>query len=176
MGAASFLGANSGRGVTLTPQERVELYISTPPVGRTACTEPQCLYSIAIPLLPLWAARPEQSLSACTRVHFTLHVWGTRWRCWLRHCATSRKVAGSDTRWCLWNFSLALVFRSHYVRLIDSAYKRNQYQECLFWGKSGRCLGMESKHFKYLEFSGPVQVLKNLSRYRPGVVRKVQGS
>jgi hypothetical protein len=20
---------------------------------------------------------------------------GTRWRCWLRHCATSRKVAGS---------------------------------------------------------------------------------
>ena len=22
-------------------------------------------------------------------------VRGTRWRCWLRHCATSRKVAGS---------------------------------------------------------------------------------
>jgi len=21
--------------------------------------------------------------------------WGTRWRSWLRHCATSRKVAGS---------------------------------------------------------------------------------
>jgi len=27
--------------------------------------------SIAIPLLPLWAVRPVQSLSACTRVHFT---------------------------------------------------------------------------------------------------------
>jgi len=27
-------------------------YTSTPPMGRTACTEPQCLYSIAIPLLP----------------------------------------------------------------------------------------------------------------------------
>jgi hypothetical protein len=26
----------------------------------------------AIPLLPLWAVRPVQSLSACTRVHFTL--------------------------------------------------------------------------------------------------------
>ena len=25
----------------------------------------------AIPLLPLWAVRPVQSLSACTRVHFT---------------------------------------------------------------------------------------------------------
>ena len=28
--------------------------------------------STAIPLLPLWAVRPVQSLSACTRVHFTL--------------------------------------------------------------------------------------------------------
>ena len=25
----------------------------------------------------------------------TCHPWGTRWRSWLRHCATSRKVAGS---------------------------------------------------------------------------------
>jgi hypothetical protein len=29
-------------------------------MGRTACTEPQCLYSRAIPLLPLWAVRPVQ--------------------------------------------------------------------------------------------------------------------
>jgi len=35
-------------------------------MGRTASTEPQCLYSTAIPLLPLWAVRPVQSLSACT--------------------------------------------------------------------------------------------------------------
>jgi len=35
-------------------------------MGHTACTEPQCLYRIAIPLLPLWAVRPVQSLSACT--------------------------------------------------------------------------------------------------------------
>ena len=35
-------------------------------MGRAACTEPQCLYSIAIPLLPLWAVRSVQSLSACT--------------------------------------------------------------------------------------------------------------
>ena len=41
-------------------------YTSTPPMDRTACTEPQCLYSTAIPLLPLWAVRPVQSLSACT--------------------------------------------------------------------------------------------------------------
>ena len=82
-------------------------------MGRTACTEPQCLYkgalylyltvelylyspyrpyglyrssvpvqgctlplpySRAIPLLPLWAVRPVQSLSACTRVHFTFRA------------------------------------------------------------------------------------------------------
>ena len=46
-------------------------YTSTPPMGRTACTEPQCLYSIAIPLLPLRAVQPVQSLSACTSVLFT---------------------------------------------------------------------------------------------------------
>jgi len=41
-------------------------YTSKPPKGRTACTEPQCLYSTDIPLLPLWALRPVQNLSACT--------------------------------------------------------------------------------------------------------------
>jgi len=41
-------------------------YTSTPPMGRTTCTQPQCLYSRAIPLLPLCAVRPVQSLSACT--------------------------------------------------------------------------------------------------------------
>jgi hypothetical protein len=40
-------------------------------MGPTACTEPRCLYSRAIPLLPLWAVQPIQSLSTCTRVHFT---------------------------------------------------------------------------------------------------------
>ena len=30
------------------------------------CTEPQCLYSTAVPLFPLGALRPVQSLSACT--------------------------------------------------------------------------------------------------------------
>jgi len=39
---------------------------STPPMGRIACTEPQCLYSTAITLQRLWAVRPVQSLSTCT--------------------------------------------------------------------------------------------------------------
>ena len=80
-------------------------------MGRTACTEPQCLYkgalyltvelylyspygpyglyrasvpvqgctlpySRAIPLLPLWAIQPVQSLSACTRMHVTFTFSG----------------------------------------------------------------------------------------------------
>ena len=41
-------------------------YTSTPSMGRTAWTELQCLYSLAIPVLPLCAVQPVQSLSACT--------------------------------------------------------------------------------------------------------------
>jgi len=40
--------------------------LPTPPMGRTTCTDPQYLYSTAIPLLPLWAVRPVQTLSTCT--------------------------------------------------------------------------------------------------------------
>jgi len=50
-------GVNSGRGVMLTPHP---LLVPWPWKSR------------AIPLLPLWAVRPVQSLSACTRVNFTL--------------------------------------------------------------------------------------------------------
>ena len=56
VGTASFPGVKSGRGVTLTPHP---LLVPWSRKGR------------AIPLLPLWAVRPVQSLSACTGVHFT---------------------------------------------------------------------------------------------------------
>ena len=52
---------------TSTPSVPVQYsYTSTQPMGRTACTEPQYLYSTAIPLLPLCAVQPVQCLSACT--------------------------------------------------------------------------------------------------------------
>ena len=56
IGTGSFLGVKSGLGVTLTPHPLLV---------------PWSRKSRAIPLLPLWAVRPVQSLSACTRVHFT---------------------------------------------------------------------------------------------------------
>ena len=57
MGTWSFSGVKSDWGVTLTPH---------------APLEPWSRKSRTIPLLPLWALRPVQSLSACTRVHLTL--------------------------------------------------------------------------------------------------------
>ena len=73
MRTVSFPEDKSGWSVTLIPHpllvsfSRKSRAIPLLPLwGRTACTEPQCLYSIAIHLLPLWAVRPVQSLSACT--------------------------------------------------------------------------------------------------------------
>ena len=45
-------------------------------MGRTACTEPQCLYSTAIPLLSLLAVQPVQSHSACT---VQLYLYSPYW-------------------------------------------------------------------------------------------------
>jgi hypothetical protein len=50
-----FPGVKSGRDVTLTPHPLLV---------------PWSRKRSAIPLLTLWAARPVQSLSACTRVHY----------------------------------------------------------------------------------------------------------
>jgi len=57
MGTGSFPGVKSGRGVKLTPHPLLV------PCSRN---------SRAISLIPLWAVRPVQSLSACTGMHFTL--------------------------------------------------------------------------------------------------------
>jgi len=113
MGTGSFLGVKQpGPDADPSPPssamvKKEQSYTSTPPMGRTACTEPQCLYTgalylylyyspygpyslyrasvpvhqctlpLPIPLLPLWAVRPVQSLSACTLVHFTFTYTST---------------------------------------------------------------------------------------------------
>ena len=56
MGTVSLPGAKSGLVVTLIPHPLLVSWSRK---------------SSAIPLLPLWAIRPVQSLSACTRVHCT---------------------------------------------------------------------------------------------------------
>ena len=63
MGTGSFPGVKSGRSLTLTPHPLLgplvmkgQSYTSTPSIGRTACTEPQCLYKgalyIGVDLIP----------------------------------------------------------------------------------------------------------------------------
>jgi hypothetical protein len=64
MGTGSFLGVNSSQCVMLTPRP---ILVPWSWMGR------------AIPLLPLWAVWPVQSLSACTRVRFTLRYYRTHW-------------------------------------------------------------------------------------------------
>ena len=62
-----FVGVKSGRGVTLTS---ASLLVPRSWKGRS------------IPLLPLLAVRPAQSLSACTRVHFNLPYLYCKWTTW----------------------------------------------------------------------------------------------
>jgi hypothetical protein len=45
-------------------------------MGRTVFTGPQCLYSRIITLLPLWAVRSAQSLSACTVELYLYSLYG----------------------------------------------------------------------------------------------------
>jgi hypothetical protein len=72
MGTGSFPKVKRGQGVTLTPHPLLV---------------PWSWKSRAIPLLPLWAVRPVQSLSVCTRVHFILpmylylYLYQILWQC-----------------------------------------------------------------------------------------------
>ena len=73
---------------------------------------------------------------------YILDILGTRCRSWLRHCATSRKVAGfiSD--------GVIGIFHSHnpsgrtVAPGVDSACNRNEYQGYFLGGKGGRCIGL----------------------------------
>jgi len=54
---------------------------------------------------------------------------GTQWRSWARHCATSRKVAGS----------IPDGVRPHCSAGVESASNRNEYQEYFLLGVGGEC-------------------------------------
>ena len=81
----------------------------------------------------------------------------TRWRCWLRHCTTSRIVAGSIPDDVIGNF-------------IDSACNSNGYQEYFLEVKANGAWGWQLYHHRVpivtkfgrlnlLQPSGPVQGL-----------------
>jgi hypothetical protein len=66
----------------------------------------------------------------------------TRWRRWLRHCATSRKVASSIPNGVTGIFYWHNPSGRTIALVVDSASNRNQYQEYLLVGKGGRCVGL----------------------------------
>jgi len=57
------------------------LYLYSPygPYGLYRASVPvlRCTLPLRIPLLPLWTVRPVESLSACTKVHFTFTYTST---------------------------------------------------------------------------------------------------
>jgi hypothetical protein len=62
-------------------------------------------------------------------IYNVIQLWGTRWRSWLRHCATSLKDAGFTP-----DFIGFLNRRNPSSRTgVDSASNRNEYQESS-WG------------------------------------------
>ena len=86
------LSALYNTAISLLPSVPVQFsYSSTHPKGRRACTEPQCLYSTAIPLPPLWAERPVKTLSACT-VQLYLYTPMGRTDCTDHQCLYSRPI------------------------------------------------------------------------------------
>jgi len=91
MGTESFPGVKSDRGVPLTPHPLLEPWSRK---GRT------------IPLLLLWAVRPVQSLSACTRVHFTFFYYMFR----ATMCSSSEGQLYEYNIW--YNHSLLVAIRT----------------------------------------------------------------
>jgi len=88
MGTRSFLGVKRGWGMMLTPHPLLV---------------PWSRKSGAIPLLPLWAVQSVQSLSACTRVHFTFFlmclVSHLAW-CWFHESMLTQLLLFLNERVC----------------------------------------------------------------------------
>jgi len=64
-----------------------------------------------------------------------------QWRIWMRHCATSRKVAASIPDCINGIFSLTKSFRQHYGPGVDSDCNRNEYQEYFLGVKAAGAYG-----------------------------------
>jgi len=104
MGTGSFPGVKSGRGVMITPRPLLV---------------PWSWKSGAIPLLPLWAVRPVQSLSACTRVQFTFLYGGKYFSSHLRfRCRKINSIPVYSNYYTendsltIWNFTCTFQYSS----------------------------------------------------------------
>ena len=118
MGSGSFPGVKSGQGVTLTPHPLLVLW---------------SWKGSAIPLLPLWAVRPVQSLSACTRVTFTytLHVTCFKFYVWMAWWWSDERNLLPDklnnTILCLTRSMCAFIIVFNTITKWDFQYKKKSF-------------------------------------------------
>ena len=128
MGTGSFPGLKNGRGVTLTPHPILVLWSWK---GR------------AIPLLPLWAVRPVQSLSACTRGALYLFT---------RHCIpegifkfiTSFQIC----LFCTKGYITVIIIVHHIVKF-GGGHAVAQLVEALHYKSEGRWFDSRWCHWKF---------------------------
>ena len=71
-------------------------------------------------------------------IFVSFNIWGTPWPSWLRHCTTSREVAGSIPD------GVTGIFLSHFFPRLDSVSKRHEYLEYFLAGKGESCLVLTS--------------------------------
>ena len=82
------------------------------------------------------------SMLVCVCVQHSSINGVTLWRSWLRHCATSRKVAGSIPDGVVWVFRWCNSSSRIMALGLTQAHNRNEYQEYFLRGKCGRCVGL----------------------------------
>ena len=82
----------------------------------------------------------------------------------LRCCVTNRKAAGSIPAGVNTFFIDIKSFRSHYGPGVDSASKRNEYQQYFLGGKGGRCVRLTTlpPSCAVVTKSGNLNFLRNL--------------
>ena len=72
---------------------------------------------------------------------FTHLHWGTRWRSWLKHCSTRRKVAGSIPDGVIgifhWHNPSGCTMALRSTQPLTEMSTKN-----ISWGKCGRCVGL----------------------------------
>jgi hypothetical protein len=97
-------------------------------------------------------------------------LWqGTRWRSWLKHCATSWKVAGSIVDGVIRIFPSGCTIAPGLTHCLAEMTTRN-----ISWGKDGRCVGLKPYHLyvpivlksgslNLLEHSEPIQACNGIA-------------
>ena len=99
---------------------------------------------------------------------------GTQWRSWLRHCAKSRKIAGSIPDGVIGFFFIDIILPAALWPWGRLSLYRNEYQECLLGVKVAGAQGRQPYHLhvptvlksvslSLVEPSGPVQACNGMA-------------